>query len=201
MNGSPKRGSSRPHSTWRVLFRAMAAAAVAGALLLGFLVVPGVSSAATPSASPATTASGTYVPVTPTRITDTRAGSGEPNAGDTIGPAASLTVQVGGVGGVPSNASVAVLNVTAINPTVDGFLSVNPGGQTGVPTVSNLNFVAGQTVANLVTVPLSASGAVSIFNHDGNTDVAVDVFGYYTPTPATDGSGLYNSVTPFPRPR
>ncbi len=197
MNGSPKRGSSRPHSTWRVLFRAMAAAAVAGALLLGFLVVPGVSSAATPSASPATTASGTYVPVTPTRITDTRAGSGEPNAGDTIGPAASLTVQVGGVGGVPSNASVAVLNVTAINPTVDGFLSVNPGGQTGVPTVSNLNFVAGQTVANLVTVPLSASGAVSIFNHDGNTDVAVDVFGYYTPTPATDGSGLYNSVTPF----
>ena len=33
-----------------------------------------------------------------------------------------------------------------------------------MPTVSNLNFAPGVIVANLVTVPLSATGGVSIFN-------------------------------------
>jgi hypothetical protein len=163
---------------------------------LGFLAIPAATaSAATAHAS--TTQIGTYVPVTPTRITDTRAGSGFPNAGDTIGPNQSLTVQVGNLGGVvPANASVAVLNVTAINPTQTGFLSVNPAGNSGPVSVSNLDFVAGQTVANLVTVPLNG-GAVSIYNYVGNTNVAVDVFGYYSATPASDGSGLFNAITPY----
>ena len=65
-----------------------------------------------------------------------------------------------------------------------------------MPTVSNLNFTPGVTVANLVTVPLSSSGMVSIFNHAGSTNVVVDVDGYYTSTPSTNGSGLYNSISP-----
>jgi adhesin/invasin len=163
---------------------------------LGFLAIPtATAGAATPKVSTGSQI-GTYVPVTPTRITDTRAGSGAPNAGDTLSSNQSLTVQVGNLGGVvPANAAVAVLNVTAINPTQSGFLSVNPAGQSGPATVSNLNFVAGQTVANLVTVPLNG-GAVSIYNFFGNTDVAVDVFGYYSATPAADGSGLFNATSP-----
>jgi hypothetical protein len=65
-----------------------------------------------------------------------------------------------------------------------------------MPTVSNLNFSAGQTVANLVTVPLSTTGVVSIYNSAGSTDVVVDVEGYYTSTPSTNGSGLYNALPP-----
>ena len=49
---------------------------------------------------------------------------------------------------------------------------------------------------SLVTVPLSSSGKVSIYNHAGSTNVVVDVDGYYTSTPSTNGKGLYNSVSP-----
>jgi hypothetical protein len=133
--------------------------------------------------------------VTPFRITDTRTGSGQPNAGKTLAAAATLNVQVTGLGTVPAGASAAVLNVTAVSPTASGFLTVFPAGIT-MPTVSNLNFTPGATVANLVTVPLSATGMVSIFNHAGSTNVVVDVEGYYTSASSTDGSGLYNSLSP-----
>jgi hypothetical protein len=138
---------------------------------------------------------GSYVSVTPFRITDTRPSSGQPNAGKTLAAAGRLNVQVTGLGTVAAGASAAVLNVTAVSPTASGFLTVFPAGIT-MPTVSNLNFTAGVTVANLVTVPLSSTGMVSIFNHAGSTNVVVDVDGYYTSTPSTNGSGLYNSLSP-----
>src|SRR6266849_1323931 len=48
--------------------------------------------------TPSGTAGG-YVAVSPARITDTRAGSGQANAGSTLGAGSTLTVQVSGVGG------------------------------------------------------------------------------------------------------
>jgi hypothetical protein len=86
--------------------------------------------------------------------------------------------------------------VTVTNPTDAGFLTVFPEGETPMPTVSNLNFSSGETVANLVTVPLSATGGVTIYNSAGSTDVVADVEGYYTSTPSTNGSGLYNAISP-----
>ena len=161
-------------------------------LLLGPLALA-ASATLTPHAT--TPVMGSYVPVTPFRITDTRANSGQPNAGKTLAAAATLNVQVTGLGTVPAGASAAVLNVTAVDPTAAGFLTVFPAG-IAMPTVSNLNFTPGVIVANLVTVPLSAAGMVSIFNHAGNTNVVVDVDGYYTSTPSTNGTGLYNSMSP-----
>ena len=52
-------------------------------------------------------------------------------------------------------------------------------------------------MANLVTVPLSAAGGVSIYNFAGSTDVVVDVEGYYTSTPATNNLGLYTPLSPY----
>jgi hypothetical protein len=140
---------------------------------------------------------GSYVSVTPFRITDTRASSGQPNAGKTLAANSTLNVQVTRVGTepVPAGTAAVVLNVTAVDPATSGFLTVFPEGIT-MPTVSNLNFSPGETVANLVTVPLSSSGMVSIYNHAGSTNVVVDVEGYYTSAPLTDGSGLYNSISP-----
>src|ERR1035437_5959147 len=148
---------------------------------------------------------GSYVSVTPARIVDTRAisagGSGGAYAGQTLAAGATLTVPVIGEGGVPTTGVAAVvLNVTAVDPTAAGFLTVLPGGTT-VPTgsaaVSNVNFAAGATVANLVTVGLSATGTVEIYNYTGSTDVVVDVDGYYTSTASTNGSGLYNPLSPY----
>jgi len=96
---------------------------------------------------------------------------------------------------VPATASAAVLNITVTNTTEPGFVTVYPGGGT-LPLVSNLNFTAAETVANLVTVPLSSAGIATIYNSAGSTDVIVDVEGYYTSTPSVNGSGLYNSISP-----
>ncbi len=99
--------------------------------------------------------------------------SGQPNVGKTLAAAATLNVQVTGVGTVPvpATASTAVLNVTVTNPTDAGFLTVFPEGETPMPTVSNLNFSSGETVANLVTVPLSATGGVTIYNSTRRYDL------------------------------
>ncbi|MGW7431425.1 FlgD immunoglobulin-like domain containing protein, partial [Streptomyces sp. NPDC054861] len=115
---------------------------------------------------------GTYKPVTPTRLMDTRSGLGVPKA--KVGPAGTVTLRVAGVGGVPATGVTAVvLNVTATGPTSAGFVSVYPSG-TQRTSASNLNFTAGQTVPNLVVVPV-VDGKVSFYNHAGSVDLLADV--------------------------
>jgi beta-glucanase (GH16 family) len=123
---------------------------------------------------------GGEVALTPARITDTRAGSGRPNAGNKLGPSGTITVQVTGAGGVPaSGASAAILNITVTNTSAAGALTVWPTGAVK-PLASNLNWAAGQTVPNRVFVPIGTGGQVSVFNFAGSTDVVVDVSGYFT---------------------
>lgn len=168
--------------------------AAAGLLALGIASMGPVS--AQTITNPSGVTAGSYVAVTPFRVADTRANSGEPYAGMTLSAGGSLNVQVTGTAsGVPATATAAVLNVTAVDPTAAGFLTVYPEGGT-LPVVSSVNFAAGSIVPNAVTVGLSASGMVTIYNNTGSTNVVVDVDGYYTATPASAGSGLYNAVSP-----
>jgi hypothetical protein len=140
------------------------------------------------------TGSGTYVALAPVRIADTRLKSGYADSGDPLGPGASINVQVAGVGGVPlEGASAVVLNVTAVDPSTESFLTVYSEGASR-PLVANLNVYAGETLANLVTLPVEVQGGVSVYNHTGTTNVVVDLEGYYTTAPLA--TGLYNPVTP-----
>ena len=50
---------------------------------------------------------------------------------------------------------------------------------TARPTTSNLNFVPGQTVPNLVVVKLGPTGRFSLYNLSGSTHVVVDIVGFY----------------------
>jgi outer membrane protein assembly factor BamB len=128
---------------------------------------------------------GQEVALTPARITDTRSGSGQPNAGSKLGAGGSLDIQVKGAGGVPSTGvSAAVLNVTVTNTTAVSYLTAWPAGATR-PAASNLNWVAGQTVPNRVIVPVGTGGKVSVYNRFGAADVIVDVSGYFTDATAT----------------
>lgn len=130
-------------------------------------------------AAPSGTA-GQEVALTPARITDTRSGSGLPNAGMTVGAGSTLDIQVTNAGGVPpTGVSAAILNVTATHTTAPSFLTVWPAGLAR-PTASNLNWAAGQTVPNRVIVPVGSGGMVSVYNSSGATDVIVDVSGYFT---------------------
>ncbi|WP_158714784.1 hypothetical protein [Streptomyces erythrochromogenes] len=131
---------------------------------------------------PAVSGLGTYKPVTPTRLMDTRSGLGVPKA--KVGQGGTVTLQVAGRAGIPaSGVTAVVLNVTATDPTTASHVSVYPDG-TPRSSASNLNFTAGQTIPNLVVVPV-ANGKVSFYNNAGSVDLIADVAGYYT----TDGSG------------
>ena len=114
--------------------------------------------------------------VTPTRIMDTRVGLGHAGAVPRQGTA---LLQLPGAGPVPAGrAAAVVLNVTATAPTTGGYLTVYPSGANPPPLASNLNFGAGETVPNLVVVPLGRDGAVKIYNSNGDTHVVVDVVGW-----------------------
>ena len=58
------------------------------------------------------------------------------------------------------------------------FLTMWPTGQTR-PTASSLNWSAGITIPNAVTVKLGTAGKISMFNLAGNVNVIADVAGYY----------------------
>lgn len=130
----------------------------------------------------------TFVPVAPTRILDTRSNGG-PVAG---GTSRDLDVVAASGGLVPSNATGIVANVTITTPTANSYLTAYPSG-TPVPNASNLNFVANQTVPNLVSVELG-SGHVSFFNAAGNVQVIVDLQGYFTAAGDTSGSRYFPLV-------
>jgi len=108
----------------------------------------------------------------PTRILDTRNGIGS------IGPNAVLPVQVAGMGGVPADARAVVVNLTATNTTAPSYLSAYPDGMTR-PTVSDLNWVAGDTVPNLAIIKVGDKGSIDLYNAAGWTDAVVDVVGWY----------------------
>src|SRR6478736_2363373 len=78
-----------------------------------------------------------YQAVAPARLADTRPSEGA--FGFTRIDAHVIRVQVAGRSGVPGNAAAAVLNVTGVNSTAPGFVTVYPAG-TDLPTASNINF-------------------------------------------------------------
>ena len=133
-----------------------------------------------------------YVPLNPARLLDTRDGTGG-NISALSGQA-TTELKVAGVGGVPFGATAVVLNVTVDAPFTSGFITAWPSGE-AIPTVSNLNYVPGQTVPNLVTVKLGANGRVNLYNSEGYTQLVADVVGYYTATPPPSG-GLFTAVSP-----
>ncbi|WP_441250163.1 PKD domain-containing protein [Kitasatospora sp. McL0602] len=125
-----------------------------------------------------------FTALAPSRLLDTRHTAA-------LGPDATTSVQVRGVGGVPADATSVVLNLTSTDADAGGYLTAYASG-TERPGTSNLNFAARQTVANQVVVPIGADGKVSIYNKFGHTQVVADVFGYYSPT----GSSLFTPVAP-----
>jgi hypothetical protein len=139
-----------------------------------------------------------FTGLTPARLLDTRGGY---NTVDTqfgggqylVEPDVAMNLLVAGRGGVPSVGIGAVaINVTVVNPTDDGYLSVYPLG-VARPNASSLNFTAGQTVANLVIVPVGADGNIKLYlggmtytaADEGfkGTDVLVDVLGSFAGPP------------------
>src|SRR5439155_7501008 len=129
--------------------------------------------------------------LSPVRILDTRIGQGAPAA--KLGPNATMDVDVTNTfgSGVPaSGVTAVVVNTTVDAPTTWSYLTVFPSDSPR-PLASNLNFVAGQTVPNLVTVKVGADGKVKVYNNAGSTHVIFDVVGWYGAT-----GDQFHPVTP-----
>jgi hypothetical protein len=122
----------------------------------------------------------------PTRVLDTREPIGVPSAGKTTSTRV-IELPIAGTAGVSADAVAVVMNVTAVRADGRGFVTVWPCDQSQ-PTVSNLNYTADRTIANLTTVKLSAAGSVCL-TATVDTHLVADVAGYLTDQPV-DGVAL-----------
>jgi hypothetical protein len=117
--------------------------------------------------------------VAPLRLLDTRNAVGLPTR-SRVNADSTSTLHVAGDGSVPAVGPEAVtLNVTVDQPETGGFVTVYPCGE-NVPTASNLNYAAGQTIANLVTVKVGQDGNVCFYS-SGSTHLIADLAGWYQP--------------------
>lgn len=109
-------------------------------------------------------------PVSPQRLADTR-DTGRPEL-------LRLDVPLDAV----PDATGVVLNLTATGASRGGFVTAYPCGAT-IPTVSNVNFGVGETVAGAAYVPLGDGGDVCLFsNVQADVDLVVDLTGVFSPT-------------------
>ena len=122
---------------------------------------------------------GAYYTVTPCRVLDTRNPAGAYGA-PPLAAAASRTFAITGRCGVPSTATAVSINLTVTGGTAPGFLLARPTGGS-VPTVSTINYAAGQTRANNAVVVLSAGGLLDLTcgQGSGTVDAILDVSGYF----------------------
>lgn len=128
---------------------------------------------------------GGFVPMTHTRLVDTRSGLGAPAA--TIPSGGTITVTVGNGAPVPATANAAWLNLTVVGATAQSYLSTYPAG--GAVGSSTIDFPTG-TSAQSTAVKLGTGGRVVIRNAGGGAiHLLVDAQGYFTAAP-TSGAGL-----------
>jgi hypothetical protein len=119
-----------------------------------------------------------FVPLSPTRVADSRTATGLPGKLQVGTPRA---IALAGQAGVPAGAKAVAGNVTVTHPTSAWALYLGPV-QTAAPTTSSINFLAGETKANGLTVSLSSTGSlwVTYLGSPGNTtDCVFDLAGYF----------------------
>ncbi len=129
---------------------------------------------------------GQFSPITG-RVMDTRRGTGVRKGA--VGPGQSVTLKVAGRSAVPATGTAAaVFNLTVTGSTRAGYVTAYPAGAAR-PTASSINFPAGWTGANLVTVPLGSNGSVTFFNNAGSVQLVADLVGVYADGVAYDRPG------------
>jgi hypothetical protein len=143
-----------------------------------------------------TAASGasTYTPLaTPTRILDTRNGTGAPEAEIASGGTLTLTMAGDDTNGadLPSTGITAVaLNLTVVPAASgdEGYLVTYPDGVTR-PSISNLWYdaTADQSQAGTVIIPVGSDGKIDVYNDGPAVNLVGDLSGYFT----TSTTGQY----------
>ncbi|GAB2500153.1 hypothetical protein [Arenimonas alkanexedens] len=158
-----------------------------------------------------------FVPVTPCRLFDTRVYPifGGQTYAWPIPPNSLRRFEVTSVssyasqGGADNDCGVgnqgefaaAVINITAVNPAADGYLTAFPANE-GIPLASSLNYSAGDIVGNEVIVKLNQDIPLelSVFSY-AQSDVVGDIVGYFrapqaTPLQCVDKASAAANIAP-----
>ena len=147
-------------------------------------------------ASAAVPVRGTFFPLDPVRVLDTRDGLGvEGQHPGPIGAGQVTKLHITGVGGVPdTGAGAVVLNVTATEAPGAGYITSYPCGDPR-PVASNVNYTKGVAVPNQVTVKVGTNGDVCFY---ANTQVQIvaDLSGWYADNFASAPGFRYHELDP-----
>jgi hypothetical protein len=140
--------------------------------------------------APVPRADGRFLATPARRLLDTR--------GTAAAHATPRTMAIAGTSGVPLDAAAVAVTVTVTESARSGYVQVVPsGGPTALGASSNLNVDRpGQTVSNLVLVPLGGDGAITFFDTSGS-QLVVDLVGYMTgSSAAVSGEGRFVPAVP-----
>jgi len=118
-----------------------------------------------------------FYTLTPCRIVDTRGPTGTYGAPALVGGGAR-TFPIRGQCGVPNTAKAVSVNLAVVAASGQGFLKAYPANISS-PSVSTLNYRAGQTRANNAIVTLDTQGNLVIEAGVSATDILLDVNGYF----------------------
>ncbi|GGN34048.1 hypothetical protein GCM10011578_074480 [Streptomyces fuscichromogenes] len=134
------------------------------------------------------TSPGGYVPISQSRLLDTRNGTGAPEA--KIAPGGTLNVQIDGMAGVTGEASVYANLIVPASGDDGSLYAYASGGSTGQPVMDYKSVTTSQGAV----IPVGSDGQITLKN--GSTtqsiDVVLDVYGYFTQ--AASGGGVFTAV-------
>ncbi|MFP5284380.1 MAG: hypothetical protein ACLGI9_01435 [Thermoanaerobaculia bacterium] len=121
---------------------------------------------------------GRFHTLSPCRLFDSR----QPGDGPVLSSDVTRIVTAHGVCGIPPAAAAVAVNVTAVQPSAAGYLTIHSGDNP--PLASTVSFVRGQTRSSnaLLALRSNGNGTLSIsplVADDGTVHVILDVTGYF----------------------
>ena len=124
-----------------------------------------------------------FLPLSPTRVLDTRNGTGMNGPAAPLGPGASLGVDLSQ--DAPLNATGVAMNLTGVSSTTSTYVTawgqwmVQPFGS------STLNLVPAKAIPNAATIAFERARGLELYNHRGSTHLIADLSGVFV-VPPTD---------------
>ncbi|MBI4935251.1 MAG: hypothetical protein HY828_15325 [Actinobacteria bacterium] len=125
-----------------------------------------------------------YTPMQPTRLIDTRYGTG--TAAIPLNGGCTMVIDPG----VDPSVTAVAVNLTTVLAAANGYVAAYPCG-VEKPLSSVVQSVANRVVAGMAIVPLGADGTFCVYSHT-TTNLVVDLFGTY----ATGSGAKYEPVAP-----
>ena len=112
-----------------------------------------------------------FHPITPIRLLDTR------DSGSPVRAGCTIALDLGGTPAIPADADAVALNVTTVDASARGFVTVYPCSS-GRPDASSVNARVGGATASSVLVELDANRLICMYTQ-ASLQLVVDLTGWF----------------------